>query len=133
MADVEQTQKMIPFITCKISICQYVCELVLGVNMFDVDLWVQIDSVEQPIKRNSVGSGHMSHCWTSSFDNHLDDSFVVFKNEQLRLDLGRMCFGGFVIHIRQPPNLSFFVFSWCVALVFLIDGVVSCPAQVSLE
>ena len=26
MADVEQTQKMIPFITCEISLCQYVCE-----------------------------------------------------------------------------------------------------------
>ena len=32
MADVEQIQKMIPFITCEISLCQYVCELVLGVN-----------------------------------------------------------------------------------------------------
>ena len=38
MADVEQTQKMIPFITCAISLCQYVCELVLGVNVFDLDL-----------------------------------------------------------------------------------------------
>ena len=27
MADVEQTQKTIPFITCEISLCQYVCEL----------------------------------------------------------------------------------------------------------
>ena len=32
MADVEQTQKMIPFITCEISRCQYVCELVFGVK-----------------------------------------------------------------------------------------------------
>ena len=32
MADVEQTQKIIPFITCEISLCQYVSELVLGVN-----------------------------------------------------------------------------------------------------
>ena len=39
MANVEQTEKMIPFITCKISLCQYVCELVLGVNVFDLDLW----------------------------------------------------------------------------------------------
>ena len=42
MADVEQTQKMIPFITCDISLCQYV-----------VDLGVQIDSIKQPIKSNS--------------------------------------------------------------------------------
>ena len=54
MADVEQTQKMIPFITCEISLCQYVCELVvvstyliwfLGSkfilnNPFRVSLWV---------------------------------------------------------------------------------------------
>ena len=50
-----------------------------GVYIFDLDLWFQVNSVEQPIKRNSVGSGHVSHCWTPSFDNHLDDSFVVFK------------------------------------------------------
>ena len=67
MANVEQTQKMIPLITCEISLCQYVCELVLGVNVFDLDLGVQIDSINQPIKSNSVGSGNMSHCRTSSF------------------------------------------------------------------
>ena len=38
MADVEQTQKMIPLVTCEISLCQYVCELVFGVNVFDLDL-----------------------------------------------------------------------------------------------
>ena len=37
MADVEQTQKLIPFITCDISLGQYVCELVFGVNVFDLD------------------------------------------------------------------------------------------------
>ena len=60
MADVEQTQKMIPFITCEISLCQYVCELVLGVDVFDLDLRIKINSIEQPIKSNSVGSGDMS-------------------------------------------------------------------------
>ena len=79
MADVEQTQKMIPFITCEISLCQYVCELVLGVNVFDLGFGVQIDSIEQPIKTNSVGSGNMSHCRASSLYDHLDHCFVVFK------------------------------------------------------
>ena len=65
MADVEQTQKMIPFITCGISLCQYVCELVFGVNVFELDLWLQIDSVKQPNKRNSVSPGNMSHCLDS--------------------------------------------------------------------
>ena len=66
MAYVEQTQKMILLITCEISLCQYVCELVFGVDVFDLDLGVQIDSVKQPIKSNSVGSGSMPHCGASS-------------------------------------------------------------------
>ena len=40
---------------------------------------VHVDSVKQPIKRDSVGSGHVSHHWTSSFDDHLDHCLVVFK------------------------------------------------------
>ena len=35
--------------------------LVLGVNKYDLDFRVKINSVEQPIQRNSVGSGHVSH------------------------------------------------------------------------
>ena len=49
-----------------ISLGQYFCELVFGVNVFDLDFGVQIDSIEQPIKNNSVGSGNMSHCGTPS-------------------------------------------------------------------
>ena len=82
MADVEQTQKMIQFITCAISLCQHVCELVIGVNVFDLDLGVQIDSIKQPIKSNSVGSGNMSHCRASSLHDHLYHYFVVFKDVQ---------------------------------------------------
>ena len=82
MADVDQTQKMIPFMTCEISLCQYVCELVLGVNAFDLDLGVRIDSVKQPIKSNSVRSGNMSHCRASPLYDHLDHCFVVFKDIQ---------------------------------------------------
>ena len=73
---------MIPFITCEISLCQDVCKLVLGVDAFDLDFRVQIDSIEQPIKSNSVGSGNMSHGWTSAFHYHLDNGFIVFKHLQ---------------------------------------------------
>ena len=82
MANVKQTQKMTPFITFEISLGQYVCELVLGVNVFDLDLGVQVDSIEQPIKRNSVGLGDMSHGRASSLYDHLDHCFVVFKHIQ---------------------------------------------------
>ena len=53
---------MIPFVTCEISFGWNVCELVLGVNVFDLDQVVQMEQ----IKSNSVGSGNMSHRRTSS-------------------------------------------------------------------
>ena len=56
--------------------------LVLGVNIFNLDLWVQVDSAKLQIKRDSVGTGHMSHCRSSAFYNHLDYCFVVFKNSK---------------------------------------------------
>ena len=83
MANVQQAQKMmIPSITCEISSCQYVCELVFGADVFDLDFVVQIYSIEQPIKSNSVGSGNMSHCRACSLYDHLDHCFVVFKDIQ---------------------------------------------------
>ena len=37
MADVKQMKKIIPLITCDITLRQYVCELVFGVDIFDLD------------------------------------------------------------------------------------------------
>ena len=42
MVNVEQTQKMIPFITCQISLGQHVYELVVDVNVFDLDFELQM-------------------------------------------------------------------------------------------
>ena len=53
-----------------------------GVDIFDLGLGVQVNSVEQPVKSNSVGPGNMSHCRTSPFDNPLYYSLVVFKDVQ---------------------------------------------------
>ena len=97
--NVEQTKKMIPLITCEAPVGQHVSEFVFGVNMFDLDLWFYIDSVEQPVKCNSVESGHVSHCWSSAFDDNLDHSLIIFKDVQLRLALSRMCVCGYVVHI----------------------------------
>ena len=35
-------------------------------------------------KSNSVGSGYMSHCWTSAFDDHFNHGFVILKNVEHR-------------------------------------------------
>ena len=82
MADVEQTQKMIPFITSEISLCQYVCELVLGVNVFDLDLGSKLIRSNDQSRATFVGSGKMSHCKASSLHDHLDHCFVVLKDIQ---------------------------------------------------
>ena len=80
--------------------------LFLVSTYLDLDMWVKIDSVKQPIKRDSVGSGHVSHRGTSAFNDHFDDRFAVFKNGQLRLALSRMCVCENVVHIRQLLNVS---------------------------
>ena len=118
MANVEQTQKMIPFITCEIALCQYVCESVFGVNVFDLDFGVHIDSIEQQIKSNSVGSGNMSHCGASSLYDHLDHCFVVFKHMQQSVLTRRIDVWGNKINIVQIINhsmrfLSFLKFVRC--------------------
>ena len=46
MANVEHTQLMIPFITCEISFGEDVSKLVFGVDVHDLDLVVEINSIE---------------------------------------------------------------------------------------
>ena len=46
MANVEQTQKMIPFVTCEIPLVSMSASWVFGVNVLDLDFWAQIDSIE---------------------------------------------------------------------------------------
>ena len=46
MANVKQAQQMIPLITCEISFGQNVSKLVFGVDVFDLDFGIQIDSIE---------------------------------------------------------------------------------------
>ena len=71
---------MIPLIACEIPLGYNICVLAFGVDVFDLDCGIQINSIEQPIKSNSVGSGDVSHCRTSAFDNHFDYCFIVLKN-----------------------------------------------------
>ena len=46
MANIEQTQQIIPFVTCETSFGWDVGKLVFGVDVLDLDFWVQIDSIE---------------------------------------------------------------------------------------
>ena len=57
MANIKQSQQMIPFITCETALCQDVCKLVLGVNIFDLNLGVQIDSIKTTNQEQLCGFG----------------------------------------------------------------------------
>ena len=74
---------MIPFIKCEILLCQDVCKLILGVDVFDLNFRIKINSIRQSIKSNSMSSGNMSHCWTPAFHNQFDHSLIVLKYIQL--------------------------------------------------
>ena len=54
--------------------------LVLGVNKYDLDFRVKINSVEQTIQRNSVGSGHVSHRWILAVRDHFNHRFVILQD-----------------------------------------------------
>ena len=98
--DVEQKEKMIPFIKSEIAYRHHVCGLVLGIDMFDLDFWFQFDSVKQTIKCNSAGSGHVSHRRISAFNNHLDYRFIIFKNVKGSAKVSN------VIHIEMRANTT---------------------------
>ena len=82
-------------------------ELVFGVNIFVSDFGVQIDSVKQPIQRDSLGSGHVSHRWTSAFNDHVDHSFIVFKFVQLGFEVRTFCACDHVVHLGQSVTVYF--------------------------
>ena len=85
MANVKHAQQMIPLITRDTSFGQNVSKLVFGVEVFDLDLGIQINSIEKPIKRNSVGPGNMSHCRTPSFNDHFDHCFICLRTHTKKL------------------------------------------------
>ena len=106
-------KKIVPLITCEIFFCQCVCKLGFGVNIFDLNFEVQINSVK-PIKSNSVGSGYVSHCWTSAFDDHFNHCYVIPKNAQHRAKSRKLRVRRLMINIAQ---IKIFLLGWKLGLL----------------
>ena len=51
----------------------------VGVDIFDLDIWIQVNLVRQPVQVNTVNLGNMSHGWTTAFDDHLERGIVTSK------------------------------------------------------
>ena len=66
---------------------------------------IQINSIEQPIRCNSVGSGNMPHCWTPAFHNHFDHSLIVLKHIQQSFMMRGLDVEGNTININQHVDL----------------------------
>ena len=43
MDDVEQMKKIVPFVTCEITFCQYVCELMFGIIVSNLNFKIKIE------------------------------------------------------------------------------------------
>ena len=48
-----------------------------GVDVPNLNLGIQINPIKQPTQSNSVGSWHVSHCWTPAFDYHPNHGFTL--------------------------------------------------------
>ena len=79
-------------------------------------LGIQINSVKQPIKSNSVGSGYMSHCWTSAFDDSFNHCFVALKNVEHRTELRRLRVRRNIINIT---HCKIVVMTWNLGLFWV--------------
>ena len=108
---------MVPLVTRETLFGKHVSKLVFGVNIVDLDLRFQVNSVEQPVKRKSVGSGYMSLCWTSAFDNHLEDSLVVLKDVQHRTKSRKLRVRQHTVNIVQ---IKIVVLGWNLGFVLSV-------------
>ena len=54
-------------------------------NVFDLDFGIQINSIKQPIKCNSVSPGNMSHCRAPSFDDHFESLLHCLRTHTIKL------------------------------------------------
>ena len=58
------------------------CQQSLGVNVLNLDPRIQVKSVQKPVQINTMSTGNMSHGRTAAFYGHLDNSVIIFENEQ---------------------------------------------------
>ena len=77
--DVEETKKMVTFITCETAFGQHVRKLVFGVNTFDSDLGEPKVILSNGQSNATLWVLDTSHRRTCAIDDHFDHRFSVFK------------------------------------------------------
>ena len=61
-----------------------------------------------------MGSGRMSHCWTSAFDDHVNHGFVILKDILHRTKSRKLRVRRDVVSIAQ---IKIVVLGWNIGLV----------------
>ena len=120
MDDVEQMEKIVPLITRENSLCQFLCELVCGVDILDFE---SLDSDSFCQNSKYVGSGYVSHCWTPAFDDHSNHCFVVLKEVEHRTKFRRLRVRRNTINITKFQSVVLDWKPWSGLWVCLFDGV----------
>ena len=46
--NIEPLENMVPFVASECAYGQHVCQLVSSVDIFDLDLWIEVDPVKPP-------------------------------------------------------------------------------------
>ena len=77
MADVEQMKKIVPLVTCEITFGQYVCELMFGADVPNLNLGSKLILSNNQSRATLWFFCHMSHCRTPAFDHHINHGFIV--------------------------------------------------------
>ena len=106
MANVKQTQKMIPFVMRQISLGYHVCQLDLGVNVFDLDFGSKLIRSNNQSGASLLRPGNMSLLWDSFLSNHLDYCFVVFKHMQQSFLMRKLDVSGNTVNIIENIDHS---------------------------
>ena len=114
--DIQQTKKIVPLITCEITFAQNVSELVLGVNIFDLDLGSKL------ILSNNKSSATLRVLDTCLIVTLLPLMIILItaslssRMYNWGLAVRRICVCGDVVHMRQFLKISdslLFGFGFC--------------------
>ena len=115
MTNVQRAQKMIPFITSQISMGQYVCELVFGVNEFDLHFGSRLILSNNQSRATLWFGQHVALSAPSLYDQ-FDHCFVVFEHIQQSFTICGLNISGNQINVMYNIDLLwdlFFSFTGC--------------------
>ena len=98
-ANVEQTKKIVPFVTCEIAFCQNVCELMFGVDVSNLNFRIKIILSNNQSKATLWVLDTCLIVGLPTFDYHFDYRLIVLKDIQHSTGTRILCIGRNVTNV----------------------------------